>query len=85
MYNFSGNFSIRFWGQYVSLFPLVAAIVSLLLTSDKKRSYWTRVIFFFKINIDVFQYAIRNTYPVYLFLLDVPGTKFKMSQGCNKS
>ena len=30
--------SIRFWRQYVSLFALIAAIVSLLLTSDRKSS-----------------------------------------------
>ena len=32
----NGNFSIRFWIQYVSLFTSIAAIVSLLLTSDRK-------------------------------------------------
>ena len=34
----SGNFSIRFWRQYVLLFSSMAAIVSLLLTSDRKIS-----------------------------------------------
>ena len=33
----SGNFSIRFWRQYMSLFASIAAIVSLLLTSDRKK------------------------------------------------
>ena len=34
----SENFSIRFWRQYVSLFTWIAAIVHLLLTSDRKSS-----------------------------------------------
>ena len=34
----SGNISIRFWRQYVSLFASIAAIVVLLLTSDRKSS-----------------------------------------------
>ena len=33
---FSGNFSIRFWIQYVSLFTSIAAIVFLLLTKHFK-------------------------------------------------
>ena len=32
----SGNFSIRFWRQYVPLFASIAAIISLLLTSNRK-------------------------------------------------
>ena len=35
----SENFSIRFWRQYVSLFALIAAIVSLLLISERKSSH----------------------------------------------
>ena len=34
-----GNFSIRIWRQYVSLFTSIAAIISLLLTSDRKSSH----------------------------------------------
>ena len=34
---FSWNFSIRFWRQYLSLLASIAAIVSLLLTSDRKK------------------------------------------------
>ena len=33
---YSGNFCIRIWRQYVSLFASLAAIVSLLLTSEEK-------------------------------------------------
>ena len=36
----SGNFSIHFWRQYLSLFVSIAAIVSLLLTSDRKSFCW---------------------------------------------
>ena len=36
---YSGNFSIRFWRQYVSLFASIASVVSLLLTSDRKSSH----------------------------------------------
>ena len=36
----SRNFSIHFWKPYVSLFAPIAAIVSLLLTSDRKSSRW---------------------------------------------
>ena len=32
-------FSIRFWRQYVSSFPPMAAIVSLLLTSNRESSH----------------------------------------------
>ena len=36
----SGNFSIHFWRQYMSLYASITAIVSLLLTSDRKSSRW---------------------------------------------
>ena len=36
----SGNFSIRFWRQYASLFASIAITVYLLLTSDRKSSRW---------------------------------------------
>ena len=32
----NGNLSLRFGGQYVSLFPSITAIVSLLFTSNRK-------------------------------------------------
>ena len=44
---FRGNFSIRFWRQYVSLYVLIAAIVSLLLTSDRKSSSCHGILFIF--------------------------------------
>ena len=35
--NSSGNFSIHLWRQYLSLFISITPIVSLLLTSDRKK------------------------------------------------
>ena len=42
LHGYSGNFSIRFWRQDVSLFTSIATIVSLLLTIGKIRVIlWT--------------------------------------------
>ena len=40
---YSGNLSVRFWRQYVSLFASIAAAVVLLLTSDRKSSRWNKI------------------------------------------